>query len=80
MNEVSSTIQAIVEKYGQQDMPDPALLVKLPNDIRYGANLIGIQKIVEGSFTIDIFYDSSSLSSTLDCKVYLGKKVIKLSC
>ena len=67
MNSYLPGLQAIVEKYGQRSPPDPAVLFALPNEIRYGANLYGFQKSYEGSFSVDIFFDSAASPSKMDC-------------
>lgn len=55
-----------MNKYGSET--DPALLFKLPNEIRSSATLFGFQKVYEGVWSFDIYFDSNSvLGSKLDC-------------
>lgn len=68
MNAMSSNTQPLLKKYGQESPPDPALLFAFPNEIRSGANLYGFQKTYEGTWSVDIFYDSASLPQKLDGK------------
>lgn len=59
-------LQTVVNKYGSET--DPALLFKLPNEIRSSATLFGFQKVYEGVWSFDIYFDSNSvLGSKLDC-------------
>ena len=68
MQEATAQTRALIEQYGPESLPDPAMLVNLPNEIRYGANLLAVQKHFEGPFELDIFFDSATPSTALDCK------------
>lgn len=67
MNSFLPGVPGIVNTYGRETPPDPALLFALPNDVRYGANLFGFQKTYEGTWSVDIFFDSDSIPSKLNC-------------
>ncbi|KAM0753058.1 glycoside hydrolase [Meredithblackwellia eburnea MCA 4105] len=69
INSYMGGVQAVVEKYGAESPPDPAVLFALPNEVRYGANLYGFQKTYEGSWSVDIFYDSASAGTKLDSTI-----------
>lgn len=60
-------LQETVNKYSGET--DPALLFKLPNEIRSGATLFGFQKVYEGIWSFDIFFDSKSMPGgvRMDC-------------
>lgn len=60
--------QKHIEKYGQENLPDPAVLFALSNSFRYGSNFYAFQKTHEGPFTLDVYYDSegSPVASRLD--------------
>lgn len=60
--------EKILNKYGRENLPDPALLLSLSNEVAYGSNLFAIQKTFEGAFTLDIYYDSGSPGSALDAQ------------
>ena len=66
MNSFLPGVPGIVNTYGRESPPDPALLFALPNDVRYGANLFGFQKAYEGTWSVDIFFDSDSIPSKLN--------------
>ncbi|KIM49430.1 glycoside hydrolase family 63 protein [Hebeloma cylindrosporum] len=51
--------------------PDPSFLLQLPDDVYIGSNLFGVQKLFDGPFQFDVFFDSGSVkqqltSATLD--------------
>lgn len=52
--------------YGEAAPPDPALLYVLPNQARYQPDLFVFQRAYEGTWSVDVFYDSGSASSKLD--------------
>ncbi|KAG0149919.1 hypothetical protein CROQUDRAFT_652883 [Cronartium quercuum f. sp. fusiforme G11] len=73
MTAISENIQGLVERYTKENLPEPAITLALPNEIRYGSNLYAIQKTYEAPFELDIFFDgdgapkldSASLSAGL---------------
>lgn len=66
MNAIQSNSHTVLKPYGRENPPDPALLFQLPDEVRYGANLYGFQRTYQGTWSVDIFYDSASLPSKLD--------------
>lgn len=70
MGESVQGAQEKMKKYGQENAPDPAVLFALSNEIREGSNFYAFQKTYEGSFAIDVFYESSinTPGAKLDCK------------
>lgn len=50
-----------------EGFPDPSFVVHLPNDVYSGSNLFAIQKIFNGKFQFDIFFESASAKQKLDC-------------
>lgn len=68
LNQANERFKPILDKYGQQDLPDPALLLSLTNEVAYGSNLFAIQKTYEGAFKLDVYFDSGSPGSALDGK------------
>lgn len=70
---ISENIQSMIERYTKENLPDPALTLALPNEIRYGSNLYAIQKTYEAPFELEIYFDgdgapkldSASLSAGL---------------
>ena len=70
MGESVQGAQAKMKQYGQENAPDPAVLFALGNEVREGSNFYAFQKTYQGSFTVDVFYDSlaDSPGARLDCK------------
>ncbi|KAK4048339.1 Processing alpha glucosidase I [Microbotryomycetes sp. JL201] len=56
----------VIKPYGQANPPDPALLYQLPNEVRSGANLYGFQKTYEGTWSVDVYFDSVEADGKLD--------------
>ncbi|SCZ88804.1 BZ3500_MvSof-1268-A1-R1_Chr2-1g04647 [Microbotryum saponariae] len=57
----------IFTPYGKRnDHPDPAYVFLLPDQVRSASNLITLQKTYEGTWSVDIFYDSDASPSKLD--------------
>jgi len=46
-------------------MPDPSFTLQLPDEVYSGSNLFAIQKIFDGKFEFDVFYESKSAKQTL---------------
>ena len=63
LSEASQNANALFEKYGQESMPDPAVLVMLADDVRFASNAIAVQRNFEGQFELDIYFDSKSMPS-----------------
>jgi len=64
-----STAKPLVDKYGQNDLPDPALLLALPNDEQPGASAYWFQKTYEGEWSVDVFLDSKEVVGKVDAGV-----------
>ena len=72
MGEAVRGAQAKMGKYGQDSAPDPAVLFALNNAWDKDANFYAFQKVYEGPFRFDVFYDSLddgdvTAGSRLDC-------------
>ena len=69
--------QAAVASY-KDSPPDPSFVLQLPDDVYSGSNLYAVQKIFEGPFQFDIYFDSGSVKQKLTCKwVFLKSFVDK---
>jgi mannosyl-oligosaccharide glucosidase len=49
-----------------QGPPDPSFVLRLPNEVYSGSNLFAVQKIFDGKFQFDIFFESGSAKQKLD--------------
>ena len=72
MGEAVKGAQAKMGKYGQESAPDPAVLFALKNAWDKDANFYAFQKVYEGPFQFDVFYDALeggdvAAGSRLDC-------------
>ncbi|GAA5925452.1 mannosyl-oligosaccharide glucosidase [Sporobolomyces koalae] len=65
LNAIGMRSREILPSYGDK-LLDPAVLLTLPNEARYGANLYGFQKVYEGTWTLDIFFEPSGSQTGLD--------------
>jgi mannosyl-oligosaccharide glucosidase len=66
---MQAVVQAVTPKfqdYKPEDLPDPAYLLTLTNEVYTSANLIAIQKAFDGPFSFDIYYDSGSVKQKID--------------
>ncbi|GAA5893545.1 mannosyl-oligosaccharide glucosidase [Sporobolomyces salmoneus] len=68
LNAITARYREVFPSYGQDKMLDPAVLLTLPDEARYGANLFGFQKVYEGTWTVDIFFELVTTPSQLDSK------------
>src|SRR6266481_7015985 len=61
--------QAAVASYQkkEQGAPDPSFVLHLPNEVYSGSNLFALQKLFDGKFQFDIFFESGSVKQKLDC-------------
>lgn len=48
--------------------PDPSFTLQLPDEVYTGSNLYAVQKIFDGSFEFDVFYESRSAKQVLSCE------------
>ncbi|KAF9514510.1 glycoside hydrolase family 63 protein [Hydnum rufescens UP504] len=65
---IVQAIRPMLEGYKLDDLPEPAFLLTLPNEVYGGSNFIAIQKAFEGPFSFDIYYDSASVKQRLDAE------------
>ena len=49
-------------------MPDPSFVLQLPDDVYIGSNLYAVQKLFDGPFQFDIYFDSGSVKQKLTCE------------
>ncbi|GAA5925076.1 hypothetical protein JCM10213_000525 [Rhodosporidiobolus nylandii] len=66
MNTIIPKSRELIAAYGQQSPPDPAILFALPNEVRAGAGLFGLQKTYQGTWAVDVFFDSDAAPAKLD--------------
>ncbi|KAF8459900.1 glycoside hydrolase family 63 protein [Gautieria morchelliformis] len=53
----------------EQGPPDPSFVLRLPNEVYSGSNLFAVQKIFDGKFQFDIFFESGSAKQKLDASL-----------
>ncbi|SPO25518.1 related to ER glucosidase I [Ustilago trichophora] len=53
-------LQQAAQTFGAESMPDPALALRLSDQIAPGSTIFAVQKSFTGNFTFDVFYDSAS--------------------
>ena len=46
--------------------PDPSYVLQFSNEAYMGSNLFAVQKVFDGSFQFDVFFDSKSAKTNLD--------------
>ena len=70
LQDIVANAQTLLGKYGQENLPDPAILFGLGNQFRYGSNFYALQKTYEGAFKVDVFFDvqDSLAAGRLDCR------------
>ena len=66
LNAIGLRSREILPTYGQDKLLDPAVLLTLPDEVKYGANLFGFQKVYEGKWSVDVFFDSDVSPAQLD--------------
>lgn len=69
MPKILEGAQASVNFYQQseQEPPDPSFVLHLPNEVYSESNLFAVQKLFDGKFQFDIFFESGSAKQKLDC-------------
>ncbi|GAA94992.1 glycoside hydrolase family 63 protein [Mixia osmundae IAM 14324] len=65
MSDAAQYGNALVEKYGQDNPPEPAQVLTLSNDARDGANLWAFQRMLEAPFTTYIYFDADDVPQKL---------------
>jgi hypothetical protein len=60
----------IVKKYVDPTIgpPEPSFVLQLSDDVYTGSNLYAVQKMFEGKFQFDVFFESGSGKQKLSCK------------
>ncbi len=53
-------LQEAAQNFGKDSMPDPALTLRLSDQVAPGSTIFGVQKSFSGNFTFDVFYDSAT--------------------
>lgn len=66
MNVIAATSSEIVSQFGSERGYDPAMLHVLPNQARYQPNIYTFQKTYEGTWSVDVFFDSAEAAVKLD--------------
>lgn len=72
LNAITTRYREVFPSYSQDKLPDPAVLLTLPDEARYGANLFGFQRVYEGTWAVDIFFEPESTHSPLDSELLLS--------
>jgi mannosyl-oligosaccharide glucosidase len=50
--------------------PDPSFVLQLTDDVYTGSNLYAVQKLFDGEFSFDVFFESGSSKQKLSCKLF----------
>jgi mannosyl-oligosaccharide glucosidase len=67
MKDIFYANEPIIKQYqGNPPPPDPAFVMSLSNEVYSGSNLYAIQKMFDGEFSFDIYYESASAKQKLD--------------
>lgn len=53
-----------------QTPPDPSFILQLPDEVLTGSNLYAVQKIFDGPFQFDVFFENSKAKQRLTCLYY----------
>lgn len=48
--------------------PDPSFVLQFPDEVYTSSNLYAVQKLFEGEFQFDVFFESGSNKQKLNCK------------
>ena len=60
----------LTHKDREKSIPDPSFGLRLPDDVEPSSNLFVIQKVFQGSFQFDVFFESGDLSGKLNCMIF----------
>jgi mannosyl-oligosaccharide glucosidase len=63
---MKNTIDAYVEKYGDQNVPPPSQFFTVDNEVGRG-NMHIVQQVFEGPFEFDILYSSRASPQPITC-------------
>jgi hypothetical protein len=68
LQKVLQNAQAALEPYREtpKEIPDPSFILQLPDETFSSSNLYAVQKMLEGTFQFDVFFDSGSSKQTLE--------------
>ncbi|KZS99305.1 glycoside hydrolase [Sistotremastrum niveocremeum HHB9708] len=71
LQKILESAQAIIPTYSdpQAGPPDPSVTLLLTDETYSGSNLYVVQKMLEGPFQFDVFFDSASARQKLDSSV-----------
>jgi mannosyl-oligosaccharide glucosidase len=50
--------------------PDPSFVLQLTDDVYTGSNLYAVQKLFDGAFSFDVFFESGSSKQKLSCMFF----------
>jgi mannosyl-oligosaccharide glucosidase len=81
MQAIALRAQPILSKYTDPSagVPDPSWLLSLPDEVYTNSNLFAVQKMFDGEFQFDIFFESASAGHTLSGQcLYLTMHMHKL--
>jgi mannosyl-oligosaccharide glucosidase len=68
LQKVLQSAQAALEPFRETptEVPDPSFVLLLPDETYSSSNLYAVQKMLEGTWQFDVFFDSGSLKQSLD--------------
>ena len=52
-------------------VPHPSFALQLTDEVYTGSNLYAVQKLFDGEFSFDVFFESGSLKQKLSCMFFL---------
>ena len=72
LQSVIQTAKAAIEPYENSPIgpPDPSFILRLPNEVFTGSTLYAVQKIFDGPFQFDVFFESASAKQKLTCQYF----------
>lgn len=71
MDAIQSTAGTIRQQLGNPEMPpNPAFLYVLPNQARFRPNLYIFQRTYQGTWSVDLFFDSKSAPARLEGRTF----------
>jgi mannosyl-oligosaccharide glucosidase len=72
MQNIINRARPIMQPYqstGPDGVPDPSFVLQLSDEILSSSNLYAVQKIFDGAFQFDVFFESASAGHKLDCEL-----------
>lgn len=79
LNDIVSLAQTYIQRFGKEDLPDPAILFGLTRERRSGSNFWVFQKTYEGAFSFDVAYQPVVREDTQQ-QQQLNRKLVFSSC